>query len=125
MATQKEKDSVEQIKAFMIRCGASEDAIVLLTPTIENVAYMQKKLDAARKAIKKEDVVVPYDNGGGQTGIRENPRFKGYESLFKSYMAGIKLIMDALPKQPTEAMVDDVIEQPKTILEIVKARKEA
>ena len=125
MATQKEKDSVAQIKAFMLSCGASEDAIALLMPTIENVAYMQKKLEAARKAIKKEDVVVPYDNGGGQTGIRENPRFKGYESLFKSYMQGVKLIMDALPKQPTEAMVDEVVDKPPTVLELVKARKEA
>ena len=122
MATKKEKDGIEAIKELMRSGGATEDAITLLSHTIENVVYMKIKLDDTRKLMKKDDVVVPYDNGGGQTGIRENPIFKGYENLFKSYMAGLKLIIDAMPKQPSEKMIDDSISKPPTVLELMREK---
>ena len=105
--------------------GISEKRQKLLEPIILNTAWMKAKLDDAREAIKNSNIVIAYDNGGGQKGIRENPLFKGYESLWRSYMAGMGKILDSLPQEQIEQAVP--IEKPATMLELVRSkhRKEA
>lgn len=117
---------VERLKRLLFDFGIEENRIELLDPLIQNTAWMKVKLEEAREAIKTSNVVIPYDNGGGQTGLRENPLFKGYESLFKSYMSGMRVILDNLPPQ-AEGVRKEEIEKPKTMLELVrdKHRKEA
>lgn len=51
----------------------------------ESVLFIASKLEESRKAMEHEPLVVPYDNGGGQTGIRENPHFAAYEKLLNTY----------------------------------------
>lgn len=114
----------ERLRSLLFDCGVSENYIALLETIIENTAYMKVKLDDAREKINNSSVVIPYDNGGGQTGIRENPLFKGYEALFKSYMSGMCKILDALP-QSAETVKKEETEKPQTILELVKAKKKA
>lgn len=111
----------ERIKALLNDCGVTESYINMLLPVIENTSWMKVKLDEAREKIKTSSVVIPYDNGGGQTGLRENPLFKGYESLFKSYMGGLKQIMDAMPEQAFEVKEAE-LEKPKTMLELVRSK---
>lgn len=104
--------------------GISAKKMKLLEPIILNTAWMKAKLDDAREAIKNSNIVISYDNGGGQKGIRENPLFKGYESLWRSYMAGMGKILDSLPQEIIEQSVE--VEKPTTMLELVrnKRRKE-
>lgn len=40
--------------------------------------------------IPDEPLVVEYDNGGGQSGIRENPFYPAYEKLLMSYSKTLK-----------------------------------
>lgn len=116
----------ERLKALLFDCGVSPEIVDILETTIENTAYMKIKLDETRAAIKSSKVCIPYDNGGGQTGLRENPLFKGYESLFKSYMSGLRQILDVLPKG-AQNVKNQELETPKTMLELVRSkhRKEA
>ena len=100
--------------------GIKETRIDALLPVIENVAWMKIKLDDAREAIAESSVAIPYDNGGGQTGIRENPLFKGYESLWKSYMSGMCKILEAFPVEKIEKEVEQ--QKPATVLELVRGR---
>lgn len=90
-------------------------------PIIENVALMKIKLDELRTEIAGEDFMVEYDNGGGQKGIKENPKFKRYESFFKTFMLGMSKIIDELPDEIVAsggAAVEGF--QPKSILEQIK-----
>lgn len=90
-------------------------------PIIENVALMKIKLDELRTEIAGEDFMVEYDNGGGQKGIKENPKFKRYESFFKTFMLGMSKIIDELPDEIV-ASGGVAVEgfQPKSILEQIK-----
>lgn len=117
---------VERLTGLLYDAEVSERRIKSLSSVIENTAWMKIKLDDARDAIKGSNVVIPYDNGGGQSGIRENPLFKGYESLFKTYMQGMDRILSALPAEKVKE-VEQEIEKPKTVLELVrnKHKKEA
>ena len=117
---------IKSIKQTLEGYNVSTKRIKALESVIENTAWMKIKLDDAREAVKTSNVVIPYDNGGGQTGLRENPLFKGYESLWKSYMTGMSRILECLPSEQVNIEVEK-IETPKTVLELVrnKHRKEA
>ena len=112
----------ERLKRLLFDYNIPEKKVGLMHDTIQNVAWMKVKLDDTRDTIRHTDVAIPYDNGGGQKGVRENPLFKGYESLWKSYMAGMKVIMDLLPVEEAEEIQED---RPKTVLELVRERHNA
>lgn len=111
---------IERIRELLRDMDVKEKRIDMLCPIIENVAYMREKLDGARDAIKNSQVAIAYDNGGGQKGIRENPLYKGYEALWKSYIAGMKIIIDEMPE--CEAKHEEE-QRPQNMIEIIRARK--
>lgn len=123
---QKAISEAERLKGLLFDCGVSESRLALLAPVIENTAWMKAKLDEAREAVKTSNVVIKYDNGGGQSGLRENPLFKGYEALWKAYMNGFSKLLEYVPRDIVEREAENV-EKPKTVLELVRAkhRKEA
>ncbi len=109
----------KRIIAILKEANISKRRMEMLKPVIENVSWMRAKLDDSRQLIKHSNIVVPYDNGGGQRGIRENPAFKGYESLWKAYMQGMNRILDTLPpEQIQEAAVPDI--RPQTVLDTIR-----
>ena len=93
----------------------------ILAPVIENLAWMRIKLDDSRRLIKNSGIVVHYDNGGGQKGIRENPAFKGYVSLMKVYLSALEKYSSYFPKE----MQAEIINNGRTTLDIVRQMKEA
>lgn len=99
--------------------GISAKKMKLLEPIILNTAWMKAKLDDAREAIKNSNIVISYDNGGGQKGIRENPLFKGYENLWRAYMSGMSKILESLPEEVIKSEAE-IIEKPKTVLSIMR-----
>ena len=108
---------------ILLEASVPQSRINALMPVVENCAWMRVKLDDTREAIKSSNVAIKYDNGGGQTGIRENPLYKGYSSLWKSYMIGMQRILDALPNAaPT---VIDEEEKPQNILRMIQNKHNA
>ena len=114
------REEAGKIKSLLFSSGVSDQRVQALEAIIENTAWMKIKLEDARAKIGNSSVAIPYDNGGGQTGIRENPLFKGYSSLFKGYMSGMEKILAALP--PEEAREVEMPDKPKTVLEMVRGR---
>lgn len=109
-----------RIVGILEEAGISKRRMDMLAPVIENVSWMRAKLDDSRDLIKNSNIVMPYDNGGGQRGIRENPAFKGYESLWKAYMQGMNRILDTLPPEEIQAAVEEA--RPQTVLDTMRAK---
>ena len=111
----------------MLRKGKTDPELVkALRPIIDNTAWMHVKLEDARAAIRNTQVAIPYDNGGGQKGIRENPAFHGYESLWKSYMLGMGRLLDSIPPKTAEDEKKKLADEaPGTVLDLVMARRRA
>ena len=110
-----------RINDLLSDAGISDRRMKILKPIILNTAWMKAKLDDAMEAIKNSNIVITYDNSGGQKGIRENPLFKGYEALWKSYMLGMNKILDSLPP---EAVRTEITEEskPQNVLSIIRAK---
>lgn len=111
----------QRLTSLLFSCNILGTRMQMLEPVIENTAWMKVKLDEARELIKNSNVVIQYDNGGGQKGLRENPLFKGYEALWKSYMAGMNKIMEALPDEAKRTEIEKT-EETKTVLQLVRAK---
>lgn len=115
------EEEYNRIVDVLKEADVSKKRITLLEPVILNTSWMKAKLDDAREAIKHSNIVISYDNGGGQKGIRENPLFKGYESLWKSYMQGMSKIIESMPPEASAIRAEE-LEKPKTMLELVRNR---
>lgn len=64
----------------------------------ESVVFMAEKLKEARRTLESELLVIEYDNGGGQCGIRENPHFTAYEHLLTSYNKALRQLTEIVEK---------------------------
>lgn len=64
----------------------------------ESVVFMAAKLEESRKAMENEPIVIPYDNGGGQAGIRENPHYSAYEKLVTTYSKSLRQLTEIVEK---------------------------
>lgn len=121
---QRAKKEQTKLKSVLNSYKVNKQKLKVMMPIIENVAWMKVKLEDARELIRDADIVVEYDNGGGQRGIRENPLFKGYESLWKSYISGMNQIMDVLPEEKAKE-AEEILDRPKSVLEMVREKHRA
>lgn len=86
---------------------------------VDELRWMDEKLDQARQTIKNTAIVIPYDNGGGQTGIRANPAFGEYEKLFRSWDAAARSLVAMVPADA----VPHVDESEVSPLDIIRAKR--
>lgn len=115
------KKEKRRLRSLLFEFHVNDKKIKMLEPVIENTAWMKAKLDDTREKIKETSVVIGYDNGGGQKGVRENPLFIGYQKLWRSYISGLNIIMETLPASAAEQMLNSE-DEPKNVLQLVRAR---
>ena len=102
---------------------ANPDAAGILKDTITNCAWLKCRLEDAVEAIADSPITVEYDNGGGQTGVRENPCYKAYEGIWQAYNRGVKIILDTLPKAAAKKeKAQTEASAPKNVLELVRSK---
>lgn len=77
-------------------------------PLLANLAFLKVKLDDARNELLYEDIFTEYDNGGGQSGLREHPGFSAYNKLFTTFSRGVKQLTDMMPNgtAAADALID-------------------
>lgn len=111
----------KRLEALLDRADVPKQQRDVLAPVIDNMAWQRIKLDEAREEMQDASVVCEYNNGGGQTGTRENPIFKAYINLWRAYMVGLEKFTSYLPKDLQEEAAGDSI----SVLDQVKKMKKA
>ena len=120
------RKELRKISREIKKAKISEHKMKVIEPVVLNSAFMKVKLDEAREMIKHETITVEYDNGGGQKGIRENPVFKAYEALWKSYMLGMDKILSIIPEEQKQELADQAEQiKPQTVLDMVREKKDS
>lgn len=88
-----------RVKRMLYRI--SEEKLTEATKLAEELIYMEDKLDNAKQLIGSTGVAITYNNGGGQSGVRENPALTAYQKLMKTYLATQARLDDMRePEQP-------------------------
>ena len=79
-----------------------------IMPLLANIAFLKVKLDDARAELLYEDIFTEYNNGGGQTGLREHPGFSAYNKLFTTFSRSVKQLTDMMPSgtAAADAVID-------------------
>lgn len=75
----------ESITSDKLCSSISENMRPYALELAENVIFMGQKLEDTRRGLANQQVVIAYDNGGGQKGIRKNPIFEGYNQLMANF----------------------------------------
>ena len=84
----------------------------------DNILFMRSRLKETRIGLEGQPVVIPYDNGGGQTGIRANPAYTEYEKLLRSYQSAILCLRQVLGIEQNA----QPIEKPKSNLSSMRSK---
>ncbi len=111
----------KRLEALLDRAEVPQQQRDVLAPVIDNMAWQRVKLDEAREQMQDASIVCHYDNGGGQTGERENPIFKAYINLFRAYMVGLEKYTSYLPKE----LQDEAAGGSLSVLDQVRQMKKA
>ena len=83
-------------RAETLCAGMPDDIRPRAVELSENVLFMEGKLLETRKGLVNQQVVIAYDNGGGQKGIRKNPIFEGYNQLMANYRKTLEQLLAIL-----------------------------
>lgn len=113
MATSKKNDPIKE-RARVLVSGVHtlhDEALELA----ESVLFMAVKLKESREAMKNEPLVIPYDNGGGQSGIRENPHFVAYEKLVVTYTKSLRQLTEIVEKGVPSRKASNIMAELSTI----------
>ena len=109
-----------RLKRLLKAADVEDWKIQTLHQVIENTAWMSVKLEDTRQEIREAEVTVPYDNGGGQSGVRQNPVFQGYESLWKAYMTGMTQILTAAGMKKDQKSENL---KPRSVIQLVRSNQ--
>lgn len=101
-------------------CAGIQDFHPEVLELAESVLFMQRKLEETRELIKDEPLVIEYDNGGGQSGIRENPSYVLYEKLFATYSKGLNALMGIINQNGNRRQQISSLEDRRARLKIAK-----
>lgn len=110
-----------RITRLLKAAGVPEETVKFLQPIIQNTAAIKAKLDDAQDEMQDAPMLITYEHGGGQSGSRENPIFRIYESMWKSYMSGMKTIMSYMPDKGAETKKKE--DAKMNVLQLVRDKK--
>lgn len=111
----------ERLLSLLDRADVPQQRRDVLAAVIDNISWQRAKLDEAREQMQEEHIICSYNNGGGQSGERENPIFKAYINLFRAYMIGLEKFTSYLPKDLQEETTGAAI----STLDMVKKMRAA
>ncbi len=111
----------ERLEALLDRAEVPQQQRDVLAPVIDNMAWQRVKLAEAMEQMQDESLICEYNNGGNQTGIRENPIFKAYVNLWRAYMVGLEKFTSYLPKDLQEEAKGDSLNILAQVREMKKA----
>lgn len=112
----------ERLVALLDKANVPQQQRNVLAPVIDNMAWQRIKLDETREEMQNASVVCDYNNGGGQTGVRENPIFKAYINLWRAYMVGLEKYTSYLPKELQDEAPGDMVNVLDQVRQMKRAR---
>lgn len=96
-------------EAERICAAVPEELRPYATELAENVIFQCRKLAETRQSMDKtnQQLVVFYDNGGGQRGIRKHPVYEAYNQLMGNYRKSLQQLTELLQTYGTRDAGED------------------
>ena len=89
--------------------GIDENNLEFVMHQIENLAWLNVSVEELKAKVDKYGTIVKYNNGGGQSGVRDNPDVKTVIAYQKNIATITKQLLDLVPKSKNKSKLDDFI----------------
>lgn len=97
--------------------GMPENKKAIISPLIQNAAFMKVTLESLQARINSEGVTEIYQNGANQCGVKQSATLQSYNSLIKNYAGAIKTLSQLLPpEKQTNSILEYAQEKRKSIM---------
>lgn len=93
------KKDVQKEKKRLMNVFKEIDAnkLTFVEHQIDNLAWLNVSINELKIAIDEEGTMMEYNNGGGQSGMRENPNIKTLIAYQKNVISITKQLVDLVP----------------------------
>ena len=89
------EEELNRLSIFFEELDENKKAIV--SPLLQNAAFMKITLEDLQEKINEEGVVDIYQNGANQYGTKQSATLQSYNSLIKNYASVMKTLEQMLP----------------------------
>ena len=120
--TQRIYNEKNRIFQYFTEIDGNQRAII--TPLIQNAAFMKVTLENLQERINAEGVTDTYQNGANQSGVKQSASLQSYNALIKNYASVIKTLSQLLPPEVKQSVIQSVQPRQKTEEEL-RAEQEA
>ena len=90
-----------------------ENDLAIISPLIQNYAFMKVVLDDLQELINQDGVVDHYQNGANQSGLKVSAALQSYNSLIKNFSATVKNLSYYLPPMTRNSFTASAWEDPE------------
>lgn len=97
--TKEQKIASEKRRINGIFKNLDENTKKTVKSLIEEAAFMAVSLQELQEKINEKGYTEEYQNGANQKGVKKTSEIEIYNTMIKNYMAAIKQLTDALPKE--------------------------
>lgn len=114
----KELDRNTRINAELKRISVffeeiDENDLAIISPLIQNYAFMRITLDDLQELINRDGVVDHYQNGANQSGLKVSAALQSYNSLIKNFSSLVKSLGCYLPPMKRSSFTASAWEDPE------------
>ena len=96
--TEKDKEIREEKKRLLeIFKDIDENKLEFVMHQIDNLAWLNVSANGLKAKVDRIGTIVKYNNGGGQSGVRDNPDVKTLVAYQKNITAITKQLIDLVP----------------------------
>ena len=107
----KREISKEKRRLMKIFSDIDDNKLEFVTHQIDNLAYDNVLVSKLKESISKNGTVSAYNNGGGQSGVRENPDVKTLISMQKNVSSITKQLVELVPPSKKKSKLDELMNE--------------
>lgn len=100
------KKEVRRLKRVFSKLDKNKKSLV--ETAIQDVAFLAVSMEDLRNKILVEGTTTEYKNGENQYGTKQSPDAQLYMAMSQKHTQAMKILMDALAKQPAQTVVKEV-----------------
>lgn len=106
MLIKKEKNKLKKIFKEI-----DENKLKFVMTLIDRLAWLNVSVKELEDNIDKNGTTIPYDNGGGQSGIKDNPDVKTLIQYTRNITTITKQLVDLVPADRKESKLDQLMNE--------------
>lgn len=112
MDNQKEESILKELKRLKaIYRGLPKNKLAIVTPLLENMAFMKITLDDLQKRINQSGCSDEYKNGANQYGKKASADLQAYNSLIKNFNTVSDRLEKMLPEEKRKGRLEALMDE--------------